>query len=356
MGDNANYFKIGMFVIGATVIGTIAITILGAGTLFQKTVLVETYFEESVRGLDTGSPVNFRGVNIGKIEKITLVDKEYTTSYRYVLVRMALYPDACPVKTDEPIEKGLATEVGKGLRCRLTIIGITGATQLEVDYLDVQSNNKLKMDWEPRYCYIPSVSSRITQLNEALARIMKALEDINIPAMAKTLESTLGLLAKTSEEFDLKGIGNKAGLLLTDIRETNRRLDAILGGKEIRSILEDGSVLVAAGRGIVEDSKAPLERLEAGLLDTSASMEGLAKKLATISEGIPENLVSLKRTLQRLDHFLGEQQNELGVILSNLRVISENIKNLSEDAKQYPSQLLLGVPPPPSKGDKVDER
>jgi phospholipid/cholesterol/gamma-HCH transport system substrate-binding protein len=356
MGDNANYFKIGMFVIGATVIGTIAITVLGAGTLFQKTLVAETYFEESVRGLDTGSAVNFRGVKIGTIKNITLVDKEYATSYRYVLVRMALYPDACPVTTDEPIKKGLATEVGKGLRCRLTMVGLTGATHLEVDYLDAQGNSGLKIDWEPRYCYIPSVSSRITQLNEALARIMKALEDINIPAMAKTLESTLGLLAKTSEEFDLKGIGDKAGLLLTDLRETNRRLDEILGGREIRSILEDGSALVAAGRGIVEDSKASLERLEAGLLETSASMEGLARKLATISEGIPENLISLKRTLHRLDGFLGEQQNELGVILSNIRLISENIRDLSENAKQYPSQLLLGVPPPPLKGDKVDER
>ena len=70
MDDRTNYFKIGLFIISATVLATLTITILGGGTVFQKTMTVETYFEESVQGLDAGSPVNFRGVKIGKIAEI----------------------------------------------------------------------------------------------------------------------------------------------------------------------------------------------------------------------------------------------------------------------------------------------
>ncbi len=36
MSANANYFKIGIFVIAATVIAIIAIIVLGAGSMFQK--------------------------------------------------------------------------------------------------------------------------------------------------------------------------------------------------------------------------------------------------------------------------------------------------------------------------------
>jgi phospholipid/cholesterol/gamma-HCH transport system substrate-binding protein len=90
--SNWSYFKIGLFVIAATVIGVIGVIVLGMGTIFQKQVLVETYIDESVQGLDIGSPVKFRGVQVGKVEQITLTNVQYPTRRRYVLVRAGLYP------------------------------------------------------------------------------------------------------------------------------------------------------------------------------------------------------------------------------------------------------------------------
>jgi len=336
MDDRSNYFKIGLFIISATVLATLTITILGGGTVFQKTMTVETYFEESVQGLDAGSPVNFRGVKIGKIADISLSRREYATEANYVLVRMALHPDAFPAKTGESAGEGVAAEVKKGLRCRLTILGLTGTARLEADYLPPESHPPLKIDWQPHYPYIPSVSSTITRLNEALDRIMRALEKINIPVMAATFENALG-----------------TELLLAELRNTNGRLNEILRGKEMESILRNGSAMVTAGRSIVEDSKMPLQKFQTALLDTSESIDGLAKKLTAVSEGLPENLAGLQRTLRRLDAFLVNQQQEIEGILSNIRVISENFKEVSENAKQYPSQLIFGTPPPPPKREST---
>jgi len=353
MDDRTNNLKIGLFVISATVLAALTIIILGGGTIFQKSTMAETYFEESVQGLDVGSSVNFRGVKIGKIADISLARREYTTDANYVLVRMALYPDAFPAKTGSSNREGLNGEVNKGLRCRLTVLGLTGTARLEADYLSPQSNPPLKIDWEPHYPYIPSVSSTITRLNEALDRIMKALEKINIPAMATTFENALGLLSKASEEFDLKGIRNEADLLLGELRNTNGRLNEILRGKDMESILRDGSAMVTAGRSIVEDSKMPFQKFQTALSDTSESIDGLAKKLTAVSESLPENLAGLQRTLRRLDGFLVNQQQEIEGILSNIRVISENFKEVSENAKQYPSQLLFGSPPPLPKREST---
>jgi phospholipid/cholesterol/gamma-HCH transport system substrate-binding protein len=353
MDGRTKYFKIGLFVISATVLATLTITILGGGTIFQKTTMAETYFEESVQGLDVGSPVSFRGVKIGKIADISLIRREYATGVHYVLVRMALYPDAFPAKKGSSVREGLAAEVEKGLRCRLTVLGLTGTARLEADYLPPESNPPLKIDWQPHYAYIPSVASTITRLNEALDRIMMALEKINIPAMATTFENALGLLSKVSEEFDLKGVRGEAESLLAELRNTNGRLNEILRGKEVESILRNGSAMVTAGRSIVEDSKMPLQKFQTALLDTSESIDGLAKKLTAVSEGLPENLAGLQRTLRRLDGFLVNQQQEIEVILSNIRVISENFREVSENAKQYPSQLIFGTPPPPPKRENA---
>jgi phospholipid/cholesterol/gamma-HCH transport system substrate-binding protein len=349
MDDRANHLKIGLFVISATVLAALTIIILGGGRIFEKTTTVETYFEESVQGLDTGSSVNFRGVKIGKIAEISLARREYVTEANYVLVRMALYPDAFPAQTGETAHKSVAAEVDKGLRCRLTILGLTGTARLEADYFPPESHPPLKIDWQPYYPYIPSVSSTITRLNEALDRIMKALEKINIPAMATTFEKALELLSKASDEFNLKGIRDEADLLLAGLRNTNGRINEILRGKDMESILRDGSAMVTAGRSIVEDSKMPLQKFQTALLETSESIDGLAKKLSAVSQGLPENLAGLQRTLRRLDGFLVNQQQEIEGILSNIRVISENFKEVSENAKQYPSQLLFGSPPPPPK-------
>ena len=63
----------------ATIIGVIGVVALGVGTIFQKKALVETYIDESVQGLDVGSPVKFRGVPVGKVETISLTSAEYPT-------------------------------------------------------------------------------------------------------------------------------------------------------------------------------------------------------------------------------------------------------------------------------------
>ncbi|HEX5022304.1 MAG TPA: MlaD family protein, partial [Candidatus Binatia bacterium] len=85
--EKLSYFKIGIFVISATVIGVFGLLVLGVGSILQKKALVETYIDESVQGLDVGSRLKFRGVPVGSVEQISLTSAEYATRRQYVLVR-----------------------------------------------------------------------------------------------------------------------------------------------------------------------------------------------------------------------------------------------------------------------------
>ena len=44
MSQQPHYFKIGLFVVGATFLAVLGIIVLGAGKWFEKSTMVETYF------------------------------------------------------------------------------------------------------------------------------------------------------------------------------------------------------------------------------------------------------------------------------------------------------------------------
>src|SRR5258708_15365338 len=98
MSAQANFFKIGIFVIGATIALVFLLVMLGAGKLFQSKIVIETYFNESVQGLDLGSKVKYRGVIVGEVKSIGFTytryqqDKPMSERLRYVMVEATILP------------------------------------------------------------------------------------------------------------------------------------------------------------------------------------------------------------------------------------------------------------------------
>ena len=76
----------------------VLLVMLGGGSLFQKPIIVETVFDESVQGLDVGSPVKLRGVIIGEVRSIGFtytryqLDKPISERLRYVMVEATILP------------------------------------------------------------------------------------------------------------------------------------------------------------------------------------------------------------------------------------------------------------------------
>jgi phospholipid/cholesterol/gamma-HCH transport system substrate-binding protein/paraquat-inducible protein B len=356
MGAKPNYFKIGLFVISAASIAVIAVVVLGAGALFRETIPVETYFEQSVQGLDVGSPVKFRGVQVGKIEEITLVSREYDTEQQYVLVRMSCFLDSLPMKRQEMDGRGLKgfgkrlkEETEKGLRIRLAAQGVTGTAYLEVDYLDPNRYPPLEIDFQPRYPYMVSAPSTILRLSESVERIMNGLERVDFHEIAVTLERALQGLKGTLEQTNIRAIGEQAEQLLVEVRQTNRLIGRLVEGGEVQSTLADASATMAAARRIVEASKRPVGQVIADLHQTSASIRGLAEKLESSSEGLPEIFSRLKRISRQVDDLIANQKPNIERTLENVRLTSQNLAELTETIKQDPPRILFGRPPPRSR-------
>ncbi|MCZ6906871.1 MAG: MlaD family protein [Deltaproteobacteria bacterium] len=365
MSARANYFKIGLFVLSAATIGVIAIIVFGAGTLFREKFLMETYIKESVQGLDIGSPVKFRGVQIGNVEKITIVGRVYDNDSRLVLVRFSIFPDVFRVPVELGIERGLEKSIKEGLRVRVAAQGITGTAYIEADYLDPERNPPLDVNWEPQYPYIPSGPSTITRLSESVDRIFRNLEQINIQGITVSVEKSLKAVTKAVEDANVERLSEQAERLLVEVRESNRRIGLFLDQTKIGPLLSDASATVVAARRIVEDAEGPLNQVLTDLPQAAASIKNLANQLNSFlqskeirqslaifkaaSEDLPETIALFRRTLRRLDNLISSQQQDIELTIENFRLISANLKELTDSAKQYPSQVLFGEPPPPSE-------
>jgi len=356
MSVRASYFKIGLFVISGTALAVVAVIVLGAGTLFRKTILTETYFKQSVQGLDVGAPVKFRGVEVGRVQDITLVSQEYDTDRRYVLVRMAFFPEAGPVKVENGEETGpgairrrIERETEQGLRVRLAFQGLTGTAYVEADYLDPERYPPFEIDWEPRYPYCASAPSTITRLGEAVDRIMRDLERVDFQGISVGLGGSLAALTKAVEDVNVRAMSEEAVRFLSEMRQTNERIGELLAGDEIRGIFDDVSATAAALRRTAEGAEEPAKELFDNLPELSASVGSLAKKLDTAADDVTEILARLRRASYRLDDLMAGQQPNIERALENMGVISQNLRDLSETLKRDPSRLLFGKPGSSSK-------
>src|SRR5580765_6901473 len=140
MSQKANYFKLGLFVIGAIAAGIIVLIIIGSGRWFQKRVTIETYFNESVQGLDIGSKLKYRGVSIGEVTRIGFtynkyqLDRPISQRARYILVEAQIQPKLLGGRAgagDLTDQVTANMEIERGLRMRLAPQGITGTSYLE---------------------------------------------------------------------------------------------------------------------------------------------------------------------------------------------------------------------------------
>jgi ABC-type transporter Mla subunit MlaD len=281
--------------------------ILSSGALFRKNLTFETYFDESVQGLDIGSAVKHRGVKIGTVEEITFVRSEYQMdrgssdyyeSGRYVLVKMSI-PETFITKSGLQTQKEVERMIEEGLRVRLASQGLTGTAYMEVDYMNVEKNKPLDIKWKPKNIYIPSASSTMNRLTQSMDAILSKIDKADIQSVAKNIDAFFITLNESLKEAKLGELSREATGLISELRKTNQDLKIILTSNEAKS--------------------AP-------------------KKINDI-------LTKLNTSVNRLDSILAQNSGDLGQTVENLKNVSEDLKEITGNTKKYPSMIFFGEPP-----------
>ena len=363
MNENkANYAKIGFFVLVGVALMLLVIGIAGARVFNKDVILAETYFNESVTGLDIGSPVKYRGVPVGEIRRIGFVFNEYGEvaehnlnyeSTRQILVVMALEPKKFGLIKNAEATTMLTELVKHGLRVKIALSGVTGIAFLELDYVNLnQAPSELVTPiWHPNTPYIPSIASTMTTIKKAVDDVFVKLAGIDLHALGNELLSTLYLFQDKLTDADLATLTDEATCLLSELRLTNHSIQKLVNAPELEQLPADLAASVSSARrstALMEERLTPfvesLQSLSERANITLASFDDL---ITTNRTGIQQTVSALQQTAQTLNRTALTQQSTLSALTENLRSASDHLDRALEELRANPSILLFGQPPKP---------
>ncbi|NJN47969.1 MAG: MCE family protein, partial [Candidatus Competibacteraceae bacterium] len=168
-------------------------------------------FTGSVRGLEVGAPVEFRGIKLGRVTDVKLlVDPSMANLRIPVLIEIAPQqielvgdPEAFYHSTDSEDKKHIFWNqlVAKGLRAQLkTGSLITGAL-----YIDLDLHPKAKPQsivWEGNYPELPTIPTPLEELSNALTNALQKFEQLPLDKMGNEVQQALAALSRTAVQVE----------------------------------------------------------------------------------------------------------------------------------------------------------
>lgn len=169
-------------------------------------------FEQSVRGLAVDAPVEFLGINIGKVVSVNLDYDEKTQRFP-VIVGAVVYPQRLGKAYDklEALAKArgenpdlsqlLGRMVEHGLRAQARTGNLlTGQLYVALDF--VPKTPKVEFDPNAKPLLIPTVPGSFDKLQEQMASIVDKLDKIPFDSIGKNLDQTLAGLNATLKQVN----------------------------------------------------------------------------------------------------------------------------------------------------------
>ena len=312
MATKANYFKIGLFVIASLALIVTCVIIFGGGNFFQEKIYFETYLDESVQGLDVGSPVKHRGVKIGQVKKITFVLDEYEIDEEIkccsdysgcVMVIMSVNNAFIEGKDQQDAIKFLTGLREHNFRIRLTSQALTGVAWLETDFIDPNEYPPIEIVWEPENFYLPSAPSLLSTFIESAENAFCRLSNIDFEGLIKNTEELVVTLNTNVKDAKVGQLSEQVRKFFAEVRQTNSDIRKLIG------------------------------------------VAGAEPGGATIKQAIGR----LDKTISNIDSLITTEKPDIAEIISNIKTASVMLKELAQDLKAHPSKAVFSKPPKKSE-------
>jgi len=316
MSKPASKTLIGAFTAGAIVLAVLAVVIFGSGKFFKKTFINVMYFHGSVKGLNVGSPVMFRGVRIGSVKNIELRYDARDLSF-IICVYAEFDPDRMVYVGHEPGTEHTEELIMKGLRARLEAQSIvTGQLVINLDFFPGKPIKLMGLD--KRYPEIPTIPSEIDEflslaeqipIKEFATKAMHALEKLDklissphinssLESMGEGLKEARAVMAKINAQIEpviaeVRESTQELRDLLRKGQNVPQRLDSTLAAAE--SAMKQAEKTLAAAQEVASDDSTLVRELDSTLLEVSATARSF-RFLSDYLQRHPEALIQGKKT------------------------------------------------------------
>jgi len=199
------------------------------------------HFDESIRGLTVGAPVEFRGIKIGQVVDIkSEFDMEKTSPRITVLVETE--PQRWKVagtalsRTADDAKKNISKLVAKGLRAQLkTGSLLTGQLFVDIDFHPDAPNAQVK--YGEKFPELPTIPAPLLIITARVNDFLSKLETVPIEQIGKDLGDTLQNVKRLTGSKELLEAVQALNETLQHARQLVQNLDSNVA-PEIGSTLD----------------------------------------------------------------------------------------------------------------------
>jgi len=347
MSKPANKKVIGIFVLGAIALLVGALVVFGSGKIFKKTVPVVFYFEGSVKGLNIGSALMIRGVQVGSVTDVVLEFNPKDLS-----LRIPVYAEFDPEKVarvsgriyaEGERAEALKTLIDHGLRAQLQMQSVL--TGLLMINLDLRPNTPVHLvGKDPKHVEIPTIPTTLELLTETIQRLP-------IEETFNKLANAVSGLEKVITSPEVEGGVKNLAQSLEEVKKLVQNISAEIKplSTSVQETMKDAQKLVQN----IDRQVEPLASRVEGTLDATRKLVSevngevgpVASDLKKTLEEARGAIAQAQKVLQAAEGNYAEDSAfyyELTEALSGLNEASRSISLLGEYLKRHPDSVLWG--------------
>jgi paraquat-inducible protein B len=330
MKTKINPALVGVFVLGALALGIAALLTFGGVNFFSKPQRFVVYFDESIHGLDLGSPVKLRGVRVGRVVDLNVrYDGKTNSSVVAVVCEFSrnMMLDEKGAQLDASDRAQLQTMVDQGLRAQLGVLGLaTGLLFVELDFVNPEEYPATVSvpQVDVRYVPVPAMPSVIAEAQASVTEILANLKRVDFPGLTRDLRALLVDTRKQINTIDLTAVTaewTKAGKAVTTLTES-------------------------------PEIKQTFANLNTAIDSLKLTMAGIDKQVGPAGEQLAAVLEQAKTTLKTFEsaaanarNFISAQSGlgeEATLALMQLSEAAMSVQRLTEFLERNPSALISG--------------
>ncbi|MFB8831001.1 intermembrane transport protein PqiB [Azotobacter sp. CWF10] len=229
-------------------------------------------FDESLRGLEVGAPVDFQGIALGEVSAIR-VELEPDSQRIIMPVEVSLYPERLrlrsrekdrPRLSDEGRKRFLEQLVASGLRAQLRSGNLlTGQLYVGLDFFPRAATARI--DWDSDPPELPTTVGSLGELQASLQRVAGKLEKLPLEQIGADLRQTLQTTSRLLHRLDT---------------QVAPEVVATLG--EARKAVDTAQGMMAADEPLQQDTREAIRELGR----TAKSLRALADYLERHPEAL----------------------------------------------------------------------
>ncbi len=320
MSKQAKPALIGAFVIGAIFLLLLGLMFFGGQEFLATKKRFVLYFSESVNGLNIGSPVKLRGVQVGKVVEIQV---QYDPKKNALLspVIIEVNPEIIKITADSKSrwrKNNIEQAIENGLRAQLDLQSlVTGQLYVALDFFPDTPVHLVGLDEE--YEEIPVIPSSQKEIKNTIEELVRQVRELPLKEIFTKLNSTLTHIDEVVSQPELKQGVQRMDNVLANLEKLTTNLDQELD--EVTSNLD----------GTLKVSRHLLERLD--------------NTLPPLVEQTKLTMKSAENTLNAMQGTLGPDSDlstEAYSTLKEVKRAARDFRILTEMIQTRPEILIRG--------------